>query len=346
MNYFELYPGDYLRDTSRLSLTDHGAYLKLLMAYYGEEEPLPADYDELFNIAGAVKTEDKKAVKKVADKYFPIGKDGLRHNGRADEEIAKAAQRMEGADERKANVADRKRRSRERRAAMFEALRDVGIIPDAMATSDDLQALVAVHVTPELCVTLGVTPRDKSRHVTRDSTATRSQTPDPTKSKLSGERIDLPPAEHPARAPALVGTFEGHNDPTPPTPSPTAAGQACRLMREAGCPLPGMSPSNQNLVAALAEGVTPETLADAVREAIDLRIAKPFAWAIATARGRHAEGPRPATTGPPRNGAPSKSMQALSALEALKSHEPLAPDDDRNRPAKAAPALAGPNTRR
>lgn len=95
MNYFELYPGDYLRDTSRLTMLEHGAYLRLLMAYYGEEEPLPAAHGELFVIVSAVSAADKAAVIKVADRYFPINdEDGLRHNGRADVEIAKAQKRI------------------------------------------------------------------------------------------------------------------------------------------------------------------------------------------------------------------------------------------------------------
>jgi len=41
MIYFEMYPGDYLKDTTRLSLTDHGVYFKLMLAYYSEEQALP-----------------------------------------------------------------------------------------------------------------------------------------------------------------------------------------------------------------------------------------------------------------------------------------------------------------
>ncbi len=95
MNYFELYPGDYLRDTTRLTLVEHGAYLRLLMAYYAEETPLPADESELFVIVSAVSASDKASVRKVAARFFPVGDDGLRRNGRADEEIAKAQKRIE-----------------------------------------------------------------------------------------------------------------------------------------------------------------------------------------------------------------------------------------------------------
>ena len=99
MNYFELYPGDYLRDTTRLSLVDHGVYLKMLMAYYGEEQPLPAAYADLFVMVAAVAPADKAAVKKIADRYFPIAEDGLRHNSRADDEITKARKRIQTARE-------------------------------------------------------------------------------------------------------------------------------------------------------------------------------------------------------------------------------------------------------
>lgn len=75
--------------------------------------------------------------------------------------------------------------------------------------------------------------------------------------------------------------------------SPTLAGLACRLMREAGCVQ--TNPSHPDLLAALAEGVTPQALADTVREAIAGNVRKPFAYAISTARGRRADGAMPIT---------------------------------------------------
>jgi hypothetical protein len=77
------------------------------------------------------------------------------------------------------------------------------------------------------------------------------------------------------------------------TATPTEAGRACKAMREAGCMT--TNPSHPDLIAALAEGVTPEALADTVREALHLGKPKPFPWAIATARGRQEEGAKPMT---------------------------------------------------
>ena len=88
---------------------------------------------------------------------------------------------------------------------------------------------------------------------------------------------------------------------TPATPvRSTDAGRACLLLRQAGCAR--VNPGHPDLLAALAEGVTPEALRDTYAEKPNAT--NPFAWAIATARGRHAEGPKQISTGPPLNGKP------------------------------------------
>ena len=106
---------------------------------------------------------------------------------------------------------------------------------------------------------------------------------------------------------------------TPASPPPTTdAGRACLLLRQAGCVR--VNPSNPDLLAAIAEGVTPEAIRDTYAEKPDAT--NPFAWAITTARARHAEGPKPIGTGPPRtNGAPriSATMQVLQELEDAKN---------------------------
>jgi uncharacterized protein YdaU (DUF1376 family) len=89
MNYYKRYMGDYGRDTGTLALADHGAYALLMDHYYSTEEPLPADYETLYRICRAMKKEEQAAVRKVADKFFPVFKDGLRHNDRVDIELTK-----------------------------------------------------------------------------------------------------------------------------------------------------------------------------------------------------------------------------------------------------------------
>lgn len=98
----------------------------------------------------------------------------------------------------------------------------------------------------------------------------------------------------------------------------TAAGLACRAMKAVGCL--GVNPAHPDLLAALEEGVTAESLAATVREGLEAGKPRPFAWAIATARGRHREGAKPtnARAGPMPNGSPSKTMQGLQLLEDMK----------------------------
>lgn len=94
MNYFRFYVGDYLRDTARLSLLEHGAYSMLLAYYYAEEQPIPSDREEVYRMVRAILPQERRAVDKVLQLYFDQREDGW-HNKRADEEIATAAQARE-----------------------------------------------------------------------------------------------------------------------------------------------------------------------------------------------------------------------------------------------------------
>lgn len=89
MNYYRRYVGDYLRDTARLSLLEHGAYTLLLDNYYAEKMPIPLDLNEVYTMVRAMTPGDRQAVKKVLTRYFTKKADGY-HNARADREIAKA----------------------------------------------------------------------------------------------------------------------------------------------------------------------------------------------------------------------------------------------------------------
>lgn len=94
MNYYERYCGDYARDTAHLSLAEHGAYTLLLDAYYSTERGLPEPYGPLYRLCRAMNKAEQGSVRVVADEYFPVGEDGLRHNARADRDLAKALPRI------------------------------------------------------------------------------------------------------------------------------------------------------------------------------------------------------------------------------------------------------------
>lgn len=97
MNFYKRYPADYGRKTSRLTLAQHGAYTLLLDELYATEQPLPAELAELHRICRAMSKREQDAVRIVADQFFPIGEDGLRHNRRATAELVEAAPAVEAA---------------------------------------------------------------------------------------------------------------------------------------------------------------------------------------------------------------------------------------------------------
>jgi uncharacterized protein YdaU (DUF1376 family) len=97
MNWYPRYPGDYMRDTAHLSLVQHGVYNVLLDHYYATGGPLPDSANDLIRICRAFTPEEQQAVKIIADQFFPINGDGLRHNKRADNELAKSAEKSQKA---------------------------------------------------------------------------------------------------------------------------------------------------------------------------------------------------------------------------------------------------------
>lgn len=95
MNFYKRFMGDYMRDTSHLSLTEHGAYTVLLDHYYSTGRPLPRAADALHRLCRATTKIEQQAVNSVVEQFFPVGDDGLRHNWRADDELAKWEEKAE-----------------------------------------------------------------------------------------------------------------------------------------------------------------------------------------------------------------------------------------------------------
>jgi uncharacterized protein YdaU (DUF1376 family) len=70
MNYYNRHIGDYLKDTSHLSLLEHGIYTRLLDVYYTREAPIPDD--QAARLIGAKSKEEKEALAGVLSEFFAI----------------------------------------------------------------------------------------------------------------------------------------------------------------------------------------------------------------------------------------------------------------------------------
>ena len=190
---------------------------------------------------------------------------------------------------------ERKRRERAERAAMFAELKAAG------------HELAWNTPTGQLRDLLSDMSRDTSHTGHGDSHGLDGTGRDGNKEQ---EQFSSH-TQVPTRAePVMVGVFEGHADVPRGTQGITPQGAASIAMRAAGVRVTSQNP---DLLAAIAEGVTAEHLAEVAR----LYPGKPAGYVIAAARREHADRAAPIATGPPRNGhteAPSKTMQAIQTL--------------------------------
>jgi uncharacterized protein YdaU (DUF1376 family) len=79
MHYYQHHVGDYRRDTSSLSLVEHGVYLCLMAEYYVTERPLPSDLATLYRICRAVSKPERDAVATVIERFFQLDGMVLKH---------------------------------------------------------------------------------------------------------------------------------------------------------------------------------------------------------------------------------------------------------------------------
>jgi len=94
MFWYKHYCGDYMTATMRLTMTEDGAYRRLMDEYYSTETPLPLDQGQLYRAARAFTDEEMKAVDMIVSTYFTKSSDGY-HNVRIDEEIKNSKKKSE-----------------------------------------------------------------------------------------------------------------------------------------------------------------------------------------------------------------------------------------------------------
>lgn len=176
MNFYKRHIGDYLKDTAHLSLLEHGVYSRLLDVYYTREAGIPDD--QAARLIGARQRDEVAALKIVLGEFFKLV-DGTWIQDRCEREIhATGTKPEEGDDSPKSGKAERQKRYRERRKAMFDRLGSLGVTMPFDASMDDLQdALLRATATQNVTQNASrVTPT--VTHETHNVTATNSQTPD------------------------------------------------------------------------------------------------------------------------------------------------------------------------
>lgn len=136
MNYYERHLGDYAKDTAHLSMLEHGAYNLLLDRYYGTESGIPAD--QVYRVARAASKAERLAVESVLKEFFTLVDDCWVKN-RVEEEIQRYRDSIPAAEEKKLNDKERQRRARERRKALFNELRELGVVMPWDASTTELQ---------------------------------------------------------------------------------------------------------------------------------------------------------------------------------------------------------------
>ena len=70
MHYYQHNIADYRKDTSHLSLLEHGVYHQLLDQYYLSEAPIPLDLTKLFRLMSARGENEKSAIENVLNDFF------------------------------------------------------------------------------------------------------------------------------------------------------------------------------------------------------------------------------------------------------------------------------------
>lgn len=238
MNHYPHHIGDYLKGTAHLTMLEDGAYRRLIDLYYLREGPLPADKRQVYRLARATSTAEKKAIDTVLEEFFVVAPDGFFHN-RCNEEIEKYQLVGEDAEAKKENEKERQRRHRQRRKELFEALRSYDVVPPWDAKTTDLEALLSQH---------------QERPVTRDSnvpatrTATANHYPIPNTHNLS-------PTPHRDRCTETDPGETNASDENPPYGDPTKAGLLAKLLRGLGVQV---APSNPSFKQWVDEGLDSE----------------------------------------------------------------------------------------
>jgi uncharacterized protein YdaU (DUF1376 family) len=85
LNYYRRFPGDYLRDTQHLTVTEHGIYNLLLDHLYSTEKPI-ASIEDCYRISRCTNSRHRAYCKRILSTFFHVDGLGIWHK-RVQEEL-------------------------------------------------------------------------------------------------------------------------------------------------------------------------------------------------------------------------------------------------------------------
>jgi uncharacterized protein YdaU (DUF1376 family) len=96
MHYYPHNIGDYRKDTSHLTLLEHGIYRQLLDSYYLDEMPLSNDLAKLMRSHSVRSADEQQSLQNVLTDFFELTENGYIHK-RCEDIIAKFHGKSESA---------------------------------------------------------------------------------------------------------------------------------------------------------------------------------------------------------------------------------------------------------
>lgn len=153
VRHYPHYLDDYERSTAQFTLLQHGAYRRLLDAYYKTEGNVSAEPSALYRLLGAITDDEQAAVRHVLELKFEQVDGKLRH-ARGDEELAKIRElvgkrREAGSAGGKARVANQ---------AKANGKQVLEHLPKQTSTKVEVEVDVDVEHKEEVVVTPGEAP--------------------------------------------------------------------------------------------------------------------------------------------------------------------------------------------
>lgn len=285
MNYYEHHLGDYDGATAHLSWLEDCAYRRMLCLYYRTEAPLPADVKQVCRLVRASSKPERDAVQQVLSEFFELADDGW-HNARCDEDIATFHDSEPDREAKRDNARERQRRSRERRRALFDALRSHDVVPAWDTSTKQLEAMLSR-------IQSRVDGEAVTQPVTRDDTAT--QTPVPT-SHLP------PPSPKPLEDAGSAPEEAGRTD----DDRTRVVGEIAQAMKRAG--VARFQAGDPRAIELRMQGATIAEFEALATEAIGKGIRDPWQWLLKALPARRADAAAINLAAIPKSDAAGKSV--------------------------------------